>query len=421
MRRVATPTNPSARMLRYELSRAQRDFLADETRFTAFVGGIGSGKTFAGALRALSRIFPRERPTIGMIVAPTYRMLLDATWRTCLAVWEPLLVEQHRAELRLVLVGGHEVLFRSADDPDRLRGPNLHWAWIDEAALCAAQTWPILIGRLRADGEAGPAWLTTTPKGFNWVYDLIQDGMVSAHRATTMDNPFLPAAFVAELRRQYPADFARQELGGEFLQLGAGLIRRDWFAVVDHAPAGLRWVRFWDLAVSTKTSADYTASVRLAQAQGTYYLADLIHGRWEWPEVRQLILDTIRAEPDTRLVAVEATAFQLAAVQELRRALGAHRVALAGVHPDRDKLARALPWIAAAEAGNFRLVAPTAATSRAWGPALTELEAFPDSPHDDIVDAISGAWAALARVTQQTRAIMPGGPTRDSPWKEPRR
>jgi hypothetical protein len=53
---------------------------------------------------------------------------------------------------------------------------------------------------------------------------------------------------------------------------GGGKIKRDWFQVIDRAPEGLRWSRFWDLAVSTKTSADYTASVAGAtDAKGNFY------------------------------------------------------------------------------------------------------------------------------------------------------
>ena len=97
-------------------------------------------------------------------------MLRDATLRTFKQVAEAAIAETHASEMRLTLRNGAEVLFRSADQPDRLRGPNISWAWIDEASLCGAETWDITIGRLRADGKAGPCWITTTPTGRNGVY-----------------------------------------------------------------------------------------------------------------------------------------------------------------------------------------------------------------------------------------------------------
>lgn len=300
------------------------------------------------------------------------------------------MADVNRSEMRMVLRGGHEVLFRSADDPDRLRGANLHWAWIDEAALCDEETWPVVLGRLRADGEAGMAWLTTTPKGLNWVHRLVEEGHVVAYHATTMSNPFLAQEYIDSLRQQYPSEYARQELLGEFVQLGAGLVRRSWFQVVSHAPEGLRWARYWDLAVSTRASADYTASVRAAERDGIIYLDGLVRGRWEWPETRRIILQTIAAEPDTHVVGIEANAFQLAAVQELLREPAARHVAIRPVTADRDKVARALPWIARAEQGLVKLVAGR------WHEALDEMEAFPEGAHDDVVDAVSGAYALLA-------------------------
>jgi hypothetical protein len=57
------------------------------------------------------------------------------------------------------------VLFRSADEPDRLRGPNLSGAWRDEASLVSVDAFNTLIGRLRESGEQGWLTATFTPRG----------------------------------------------------------------------------------------------------------------------------------------------------------------------------------------------------------------------------------------------------------------
>jgi len=159
-------------------------------------------------------------------------MLRDATWRTALDVWAPLIDRVVGNEMRVVLKTGDEVIFRSADDPERLRGPNAAWAWIDEAALCHPSTWPITIGRLRQHGLLGEAWLTTTPKGMNWVYEtfVIQaTDQTAVHRASTAQNPFVDQAFVGSLRSQYTGEFARQELEAEFIaDLAGALIEWRW-------------------------------------------------------------------------------------------------------------------------------------------------------------------------------------------------
>ena len=180
---------------------------------SAFIGGIGSGKTMAGVVKAL--YFADLLGGLGMIVAPTYTMLRDATLRTFREVAGRAVTDFYVHEMRAVLAGGTEVLFRSADTPDRLRGPNLTWAYIDEAALCPPDTWPIVLGRLRQGGQLGRCWLTTTPKGRNWVYDIAQNATV--FRARTRDNPYLAPEFVELLERSYSGKFAAQELGGEFV------------------------------------------------------------------------------------------------------------------------------------------------------------------------------------------------------------
>ncbi len=219
----------AAPSLGLRLSRTQQAFVDDRHRYSLFLGGIGAGKSYAGAVKALAEL---GRPSLGMVVAPTYPMLRDATWRTALEVWGPLVESVVRNEMRVVLRGGSEVLFRSADEPDRLRGPNVAWGWIDEAAQCHPETWPIVIGRLRQHGEAGRCWLTTTPKGMNWLYEVFvvnANDDTATFRATTRANPFLPLDFVHSLRGQYEGEFARQELDAEFIaDLEGALLEWAW-------------------------------------------------------------------------------------------------------------------------------------------------------------------------------------------------
>ena len=209
--------------VRIELYGEQWRFVNCQERFTLFVGGIGSGKSYAGAVKAL--LIGGKAKTVGLVVAPTYPMLRDATLRTFQTVAGDALVDFHKSEMRGTLRNGTEILFRSADMPDRLRGPNIHWMWIDEAALCPTQTWEIGIGRLRADGQAGPAWLTTTPKGRNWVYGQLQN--LTVFRSTTADNPYLDREFIGSLQTVYTGQFARQELYGEFVSF-EGLVYEEF-------------------------------------------------------------------------------------------------------------------------------------------------------------------------------------------------
>lgn len=169
-----------------------------------------------------------------------------------------------------------------------------------------------------------------------------------------------------------------------------GVLDPAWFSVVDHAPDGLAWSRFWDLATSTKQKAHYTASPRLAFAPDGYlYIADMVRGRWEWPDAKKRILEMARLEPGVA-IGVEEVAFQLAAFQELLREPDLLNHAVRGVRPVGDKLARALPWISRAEAGKVRLV------RGAWvKDFLDEAAQFPLGAFDDQIDGVSGGVAML--------------------------
>jgi phage terminase large subunit-like protein len=183
-------------------------FFGCEDRFSAFVAGIGSGKSFAGAVKGLHHA--ARRKCLGVVTAPTYGMLQDATLRMYLDLAGDALVKLNRSTMTATLTNGSELLFRSTDSPDRLRGPSISWWHGDEAALYDRDVWPIMIGRLREGGRAGHAWVTTTPKGRNWLYE--RQGEMTLFRAHTADNPYLDSGFVASLAATYTGLFARQEL-----------------------------------------------------------------------------------------------------------------------------------------------------------------------------------------------------------------
>jgi hypothetical protein len=86
---------------------------------------------------------------------------------------------------------------------------------------------------------------------------------------------------------------------------GGGKIKRKWFKIIqkNEVPEGLDWFRFWDLAVSAKASADYTASIAGAlDMDNNLYLRDMIRGQWEWPDTRKIMIQTCKNEELRRQV-----------------------------------------------------------------------------------------------------------------------
>lgn len=165
------------------------------------------------------------------------------------------------------------------------------------------------------------------------------------------------------------------------------VFKREWFKrFVDHPPENLQWCRGYDLAVSTKTSADYTASFRCAfDEEGNLYIADGFRGRIEFPEQRKYIIERMTEEKNTRH-GIESALHGKAFVQELRRLPKVRGISLKDIRVENDKFMRALGWSPLAEAGKVIIV------RGGWNEDfLDEVCRFSgrNDRHDDQVDAVS--------------------------------
>jgi predicted phage terminase large subunit-like protein len=119
------------------------------------------------------------------------------------------------------LENGAEVLFRSASDPDKLRGPNLSGAWLDEASQIKREAFDIVVACLREHQEQGWLSATYTPNGrTHWTYDVFHKGEhAEEFHASTLDNPFLPPEFYETVKHQYSGLRAEQELEGRYVDV----------------------------------------------------------------------------------------------------------------------------------------------------------------------------------------------------------
>ena len=206
-----------------------------------------------------------------------------------------------------------------------------------------------------------------------------------------------------------PARFSREELLKKKAKMGTasfealyqqnplpadgGTFKVEWFdKVVDEMPPGLKWYRGYDLAVSTKTSADYTASFRCAlDAAGNLYIADGFRKRIEYPDQRRYMIERMQEERNTEH-GIEDALHGKAIIQDLRRERCIARVAFRGVKVTADKQTRAAAWAARAEEGKVILVRGP------WIPEfLDELARFPRGKHDDQIDAVSIAVQMIDR------------------------
>jgi predicted phage terminase large subunit-like protein len=211
------------------------------------------------------------------------------------------------------------------------------------------------------------------------------------------DNPYLDqVTYRASLNELDPitreqllnGDWSARNTGGKF--------RREWFKIVDDYPKDALKVRYWDLAATEPGKGrdpDYTVGALLTQKVGIYYIIDIKRMRGTPAEVEALIRQTAELDGKETEVHME-TEPGSAGISNIDH-YARHILLGFSFHGQKttgSKELRANPVSSAAEAGNIRLVRGP------WiNDFLDEAEAFPRSPHDDQVDAVSGAFTLVAK------------------------
>ena len=219
------------REIQYAPLHSQGLFHDSTARFKGFSGPVGSGKSMALVQEAI-HLSVVNGGLLGLIGAPTYAMLRDVTQR---AIFEELersgIPFDFRKQENILTLNdlGSEIIFRSLDNPERLRGTNLAWMGIDELTYCHEEAWLRLQARLRhplATHLCGfGVW---TPNGFDWVYDrFIGPEALSGYEAILArprENINLPGGFYETLLHSYDAKFAAQEVEGQYLSQTSGRV-----------------------------------------------------------------------------------------------------------------------------------------------------------------------------------------------------
>ena len=143
----------------------------------------------------------------------------------CLAEYEEVLQRIRvnytlwRGRMVIELPTGSIIYFRSADKPKRLYGLTLDWVHLDEAATMPAEVYHIAVDRVSAPPvlERGQIFLTTTPQGRNWVYDLAQQKDVKLIKVKTIENPFVSTAEIRRAKALLPDKYFRQQYLADFV------------------------------------------------------------------------------------------------------------------------------------------------------------------------------------------------------------
>jgi predicted phage terminase large subunit-like protein len=262
---------------------------------------------------------------------------------------------------------------------------------LDEAAMARhlEEAWNAAIRPTLTD-LAGDAWFLSTPKGLNYFHTLYQRGGVeegwAAWQMPTASNPYIPAEEIEAARKELPSLVFQQEYLAQFVTFEGTAVRREWLKVAAAPPNCRRFVMGVDLAISTKTSADWTAAIVMTMDDsGRLYLVAAERTRAPFNEILAFVAALADRWHPVQ-IGIEDVQFQAAVVQELLRTTS---LPVRGVRPDRDKLTRFQPVAARYEQG---LIYHDPGLPTAFE---NELLAFPQGEHDDWVDALAYAFNLL--------------------------
>lgn len=280
---------------------------------TLYSSGRGSGKTRTGSevTHQAAKVAPRL--TFIAATGPDFRETMVEGRSGILATakpgerptWEP-------SRKRLVWPNGAIGQGFSAEEPDRLRGPEHGYVWADEPShyLLIEDVWTQMSYGLRVadkNGRDPKVILTTTPKANKWTKERDKEDITVVRRVSS----YLNAQNLAEsykrnvIRPNEGTRMGRQEIHGEILEDVEGAL---WtygiIHYVDEPPHLERIVVSVDPAGSTDKRADETGIIVIGKAgKYEYVLADYTGkytpdqwGRKVWQAVDEFAADAIVAE-----------------------------------------------------------------------------------------------------------------------------
>lgn len=225
----------------------------DGPRFCLIRGGEGSGKTTAGAIKALERV---RRGMNGVVVGPNFEHFKISTWRE-LSNWIPweMVVDRHRyrenpdweplKRFYLNFKNGAWMLLGGVRKDGSWEGPNVSWWWFDEARhIPSESTLRMANGRVRIpgpNGEPPQIFLTSTPD-MNWLHEVF--GPITYNNQGTIDDPYLTykrhlrdvVLLTVENEENLQRDFAAQRALGLSEVEEAVLLRGEWGSIERDEP-----------------------------------------------------------------------------------------------------------------------------------------------------------------------------------------
>ena len=390
--------------INFKLHTSQRNAWYKRTKRNTVRCGRKYGKSTLARFIVLQGVANMQR---GAYIAPEYGYLTD-WWSQVSERYRDIITVNNHQDKYIKFFNGSQLDFYSLDNLNTIRPHEYDYVIVDECALSRylQEAWEQAI-RPTLTRRRGTAWFMSTPKqnaGGRYFKTLCERGEGWNHtHAPSHANPYLPIEDIEEARRELPDAIFRQEYLAEFVEVDGTLVRNNMINV-GAAPSNIVWHMGVDLAISTKTHADYTAIAIVGRDKetGVVYIRDVWRGQIGMHESIQQV-SRMAETYNVERIYVEEVGYQAAFKQELTRTTS---LPVAGITPAKfktmtkgvpqmasDKVRRFMPLLSRYEQG---LVVHDSRMNKLYA---DELLAFPDGEHDDMVDAVVYAWASATKPT----------------------
>lgn len=179
------------------------------------------------------------------------------------------------------------------------------------------------------------------------------------------------------------------------------MFKRDKWNYVATIPECNQWCRSWDLA-ATKDGGDFTVGALYGRYGGRrvedqrFAIADIVRGRWDADEVRRQMVACAKKDPRGTMIEIPQDPGQAgkAQIKDLIALLAGYGGRVRGILQSGKKEVRANGLSNHQLAGNISI--PDSPSYTWVGPLIQEADGFPNSAHDDQIDALAGAHNRLA-------------------------
>ena len=305
--------------------------------------------------------------------------------------------------------------FRSADRPENIEGFGYHIIIMNEAGIILnnRHLWLSSVRPMCMDYKAR-VWFVGTPKGKTSKRDGKEHEFFTLYKKALQEEETAWQAFqfstyegpidddeIRELEKDTPGPIVRQEIYGEFLDVGSEeVFHEEWFEILPALPdrkRALQVIQSWDTAFKKGQENDFSACTTWFITPTEHICVDCWYDQVEFPELLTACKEQYALwSPDVVLIEDKASGQSL--IQTIRADT---RIAIKPVKAETDKYSRACAVAPLVQSGKVKL-APGP-----WNKHLVdEMTLFPAGPNDDILDTVVQALNHAKKVSTSLKPVI---------------